>query len=163
MQFRRIGNLAATKNMQSDASETFLQLRIYNSDASETFLQLRIYNSDASETFLKLRIYNSDASDCIFQPCGILSDASDCIFQPCGILSDASDSPRSAQAVFCVACIRKNSGFAPACKAVSIGKEQQVMVLIFTGRDFSLGVTERAKLELCHYFRRRLEPAPSGV
>jgi hypothetical protein len=77
MQFRRIGNLAATKNMQSDASETFLQFRIYNSDASETFLKLRIYNSDASETFLQLRIYNSDASDCIFQPCGILSDASD--------------------------------------------------------------------------------------
>jgi hypothetical protein len=28
-------------------------------------------------------------------------------------------------------------------------KEHQVTVLIFTGRDFSLGVTERAKQELC--------------
>jgi hypothetical protein len=34
-------------------------------------------------------------------------------------------------------------------KAVSIIKEHQVTVLIFTGRDFSLGVTERAKQELC--------------
>jgi hypothetical protein len=34
--------------------------------------------------------------------------------------------------------------------------------LIFTGRDFSLGVTERAKQELCFYIRRRLEPTPSG-
>jgi ADP-heptose:LPS heptosyltransferase len=33
-------------------------------------------------------------------------------------------------------------------KAVSIIKEHQVTVLIFTGRDFSLGVTERAKREL---------------
>jgi radical SAM protein (TIGR01212 family) len=41
-------------------------------------------------------------------------------------------------------------------------KEHQVTVLIFTGRDFSLGVTERAKLELCFYIRRRLEPTPSG-
>jgi hypothetical protein len=48
-------------------------------------------------------------------------------------------------------------------KAVSIIKEHQVTVLIFTGRDFSLGVTERAKRELCFYFRRRLEPTPSGV
>jgi hypothetical protein len=47
-------------------------------------------------------------------------------------------------------------------KAVSIIKEHQVIVLIFTGLDFSLGVTERAKRELCFYFRRRLEPAPSG-
>jgi hypothetical protein len=46
-------------------------------------------------------------------------------------------------------------------KAVSIIKEHQVIVLIFTGRDFSLGVTERAKLELCFYIRRRLEPTPS--
>ena len=45
---------------------------------------------------------------------------------------------------------------------MSIIKEHQVMVLILTGRDFSLGVTERAKLELCFYFRRRPEPAPSG-
>jgi hypothetical protein len=34
-------------------------------------------------------------------------------------------------------------------KAVSIIKEHQVTVLIFTGRDFSLGVTGRAKQELC--------------
>jgi hypothetical protein len=34
-------------------------------------------------------------------------------------------------------------------KSVSIIKEHQVTVLIFTGRDFSLGVTERAKRELC--------------
>jgi hypothetical protein len=47
-------------------------------------------------------------------------------------------------------------------KAVSIIKEHQVTVLIFTGRNFSLGVTERAKRELCFYVRRRLEPAPSG-
>jgi hypothetical protein len=47
-------------------------------------------------------------------------------------------------------------------QAVSIIKEHQVTVLIFTGRDFSLGVTERAKLELCFYVRRRLEPTPSG-
>jgi hypothetical protein len=33
-------------------------------------------------------------------------------------------------------------------KAVSIIKEHQVTVLIFSGRDFSLGVTERAKQEL---------------
>jgi hypothetical protein len=45
---------------------------------------------------------------------------------------------------------------------VSIIKEHQVTVLIFTGRDFSLGVTERAKQELCFYIRRRLEPTPSG-
>jgi hypothetical protein len=37
------------------------------------------------------------------------------------------------------------------------------MVLIFTGRDISLGVTERAKQELCCYIRRRLAPAPSGA
>jgi hypothetical protein len=47
-------------------------------------------------------------------------------------------------------------------QAVSIIKKHQVTVLIFTGRDFSPGVTERAKLELCFYIRRRLEPAPSG-
>jgi hypothetical protein len=47
-------------------------------------------------------------------------------------------------------------------KAVSIIKEHQVTVLIFTGRGLSLGYAERAKLELCFYFRRRLEPAPSG-
>jgi hypothetical protein len=47
-------------------------------------------------------------------------------------------------------------------KAVSICKEHQVTVLIFSGRDFSLGVTERAKQELCFYIRRRLEPTPSG-
>jgi hypothetical protein len=47
-------------------------------------------------------------------------------------------------------------------KAVSIIKEHQVTVLIFTGREFSLGVTERAKQEFCFYIRRRLEPAPSG-
>jgi hypothetical protein len=46
-------------------------------------------------------------------------------------------------------------------KAVSIIKEHQVTVLIFTGRDFSPGVTGRAKQELCFYFRRRLEPTPS--
>jgi hypothetical protein len=28
-------------------------------------------------------------------------------------------------------------------------RQDEVMVLIFTGRDFSLGVTERAKQELC--------------
>jgi hypothetical protein len=73
--------------------------------------------------------------------------------------------PRSAQAPAYVAVISK----APALhglqsrKAVSIIKEHQVTVLIFTGRDFSLGVTERAKQELCCYFRRRLEPTPSGV
>jgi hypothetical protein len=32
-------------------------------------------------------------------------------------------------------------------KAVSIIKEHQVTVLIFSGRDFSLGYAERAKLE----------------
>jgi hypothetical protein len=35
------------------------------------------------------------------------------------------------------------------------------MLLIFTLRDISLGVTERAKPELCFYIRRRLEPTPS--
>jgi hypothetical protein len=34
-------------------------------------------------------------------------------------------------------------------KSVSIIKEHQVTVLIFTGRDFSLGYAERAKQELC--------------
>jgi hypothetical protein len=70
--------------------------------------------------------------------------------------------PRSAQAPACVATPR--SAQAPACvaanskapalhglqsrNAVSIIKEHQVTVLIFTGRDFSPGITERAKLEL---------------
>jgi hypothetical protein len=82
---------------------------------------------------------------------------------PLGAGSSLRRHPRSAQAPAYVAANSK----APALhglqsrKSVSIIKEQ-VMVLIFTGRDFSLGVTERAKLELCFYIRRRLEPAPSG-
>jgi hypothetical protein len=48
-------------------------------------------------------------------------------------------------------------------QAVSIIKEHQVTVLIFTGRDFSPSVTERAKQKLCFYIRRRMEPAPSGA
>jgi hypothetical protein len=47
-------------------------------------------------------------------------------------------------------------------KAVPIGIYHQVTVFIFTGRDFSLGVTERAKQEFFLYTRRRIQPAPSG-
>jgi hypothetical protein len=47
-------------------------------------------------------------------------------------------------------------------QAESIIKEHQLTVLLFTGQDISLGITERAKQELCFYIRRRLEPTPSG-
>jgi hypothetical protein len=63
----------------------------------------------------------------------------------------ASSYHRSAQAVFCVACIRKAHALhgLQSRKSVSMIKEHHVTALIFTGRDFSLGVTERAKRELC--------------
>jgi hypothetical protein len=52
----------------------------------------------------------------------ILAESSGMITGSSGILTGSSGShtqisPRSAQAVFCVACIRKSSRFAPACKA----------------------------------------------
>jgi hypothetical protein len=55
----------------------------------------------------------------------------------------ASSYHRTAPAVFCVACLRKASALhgLQSRKSVSIIKEHQVMILIFTGRDFSLGIT----------------------
>jgi hypothetical protein len=61
-------------------------------------------------------------------------------------------------------------GYAPARRRLRPASYIKATLQLCTGLQsrkdvlcaLSLGVTERAKLELCFYVRRRLEPAPSG-
>jgi hypothetical protein len=64
--------------------------------------------------------------------------------------------PRSAQAPACVAANSKAPALHRLAKPESRATDRRRL-------RTSLGVTERAKQELCFYIRRRLEHAPSGV